>query len=95
MVDLETLQALYEKWGTWPQSDLRNYELCERLKDEWPALRDELLAARKDAERYRWLKERRHREEANDRYPGYRWWISFYDDNMLGFEQFIDAVMKT
>jgi hypothetical protein len=57
MVDLEALQALYEQ---------HEMQFMGQMLLVWPALRDELLAARKDAKRYRWLRD--NADEPDDAY---------------------------
>lgn len=48
-----------------------------------------------DAERYRFLRDLFHKEEAFDKYPGYRWFLGFYDDDKhVSVDAAIDAARK-
>jgi hypothetical protein len=57
------------------------------------ALQSAIEALQADAQRYLYLKSLACRDDAYDRYPGYRWSVAIYDDSKVGLDAAIDAAM--
>ena len=71
----------------WPAVRMR--EIVE-LGAERDALRAEVERLRKDAIRYRWIRDNAYSDTSVDQFEGYRHWFAVYDKKREGLDVVID-----